>query len=312
MLVRLFGLTLSAPEDLLLPCVDTLRVERIEAGGGSSEATAKIQWQSAPRVSFPSRFDGSHCRIGEEIAEVSLSDVGAVRAENGKSLFVRRGCKPDPESLRWLVASAGVPLLLSQQGILLFEGSAVRSEQGALALLGKVPNGKSNLCASLLGKGYSLVSDGIVAARRSARGIELLPGFPEVVLREDAIRALGVDLSELATTRPGVGRYSLPALCGFSTECSLLQRILVFPPLEGEHEGEEPSISEALDIRSSIAALTRCAYRGAYLENPAAGKSFFPGILETATTVQISRVVGNWNLIGLSAWSTLVAEALRP
>ena len=83
-----------------------------------------------------------------------------------------------------------LPLMLSRQGKLVFHGSAVETNVGAIAFLGPSGRGKSTLAAAFATAGHRFLTDDCLVVVPGERHYHAQPSHPAVRLREDSRAAL--------------------------------------------------------------------------------------------------------------------------
>ena len=132
---------------------------------------------------------------------------------NVARFLVSDGCRIDvaPESkstfFRQFLYGAPMAALLLQQTRLVLQASAVRTEHGALLLLGRPASGKSIVATALHSAGFPLISDDLCVVDPSAKS--LLPGPRFHWLWQHDVERL--DLTKKASrVRPDVDRYFVP------------------------------------------------------------------------------------------------------
>jgi hypothetical protein len=107
----------------------------------------------------------------------------------------------------WVDGVRGAPLqaathhlLFSLPGFLLglrksasLQGAAIGWRDGAVAFLGKSKSGKSVLSASMLARGFDVLSDDLVALDVIGGTVKIYPGYPWICLRSDSVHWLAAD-----------------------------------------------------------------------------------------------------------------------
>ncbi|TNF64922.1 MAG: hypothetical protein EP307_01290 [Rhodobacteraceae bacterium] len=106
------------------------------------------------------------------------------------------GC--DEGTLDHLFDNQVLPLMLSAQGEMVFHGSAVATEAGAIAFLGQTGRGKSTLAASFATAGMGFLCDDRMVLRRRGADLMVMPAAPSVRLWEDSANRLFATPQDLA------------------------------------------------------------------------------------------------------------------
>lgn len=88
-------------------------------------------------------------------------------------------------------------ILLYQRNMLLLHGSCIDYKGKALIISGDSGAGKSSLADEMLGRGYQLMADDIVAVDQQSENIYAYPAFPMRKLCVDAVVRKGLDKNTL-------------------------------------------------------------------------------------------------------------------
>jgi hypothetical protein len=114
--------------------------------------------------------------------------------------------QPDaPEyTLRHLLLDQVLPLLVGDASHLAVHASVVGTDRGALVLLGASGHGKSSLAACLAQRGYPVLSDDCCVLRRAGATFDVVPSYPGVRLKPDAISGAWRE----GVSGPAVAHYS--------------------------------------------------------------------------------------------------------
>lgn len=143
------------------------------------------EWREEDGVSwllFGHRPGGYLLRF-PDLADFSVSsDGGAIE------------CVPLPgvplETIRHLLLDQVVPLVCSRRGRLALHASAVATPAGALAFVGTTGQGKSTLAASLVLRGFPLLTDDCLVLDLRAGQLYGTPSYPGVRLWDDSLATL--------------------------------------------------------------------------------------------------------------------------
>ena len=102
-------------------------------------------------------------------------------------------------------------VLLKQRNITTFHASSIATETGAVLFPGISGSGKSSLVASLINRGYSMLSDDLTGVTLDADGrLTALPAFPCIRLRADMLDILKWPKHEQSREWKEGGKYRLP------------------------------------------------------------------------------------------------------
>ena len=133
--------------------------------------------------------------------------------------------------------------LLERRGVLALHASAVSRGSEAVAFMAASGTGKSTLAAAFLMRGWSLVTDDVLAVDLKERTTSARPGYPEIKLGPSiGQRALGSSFDECSLIESGSRkRRVVVGEGGFgnfrSTDCTL-KRIYVLSRRSGVEEAE--------------------------------------------------------------------------
>lgn len=89
-------------------------------------------------------------------------------------------------TLEHLYLNQALPLALSRQGRLVFHGSAVALQGGAVAFAGNSGLGKSTLAASFASAGHPFLTDDALLMEAQGDGLMVLPSHPSIRLWDDS------------------------------------------------------------------------------------------------------------------------------
>ena len=166
--------------------------------------------ESSPAVSI--RYGDVRSRLSSEIAEDRAVQSGPSEicfywrmaghycARDGNEIIVEPAADVDERVTRIPLIGIVFAAILKQREMLVLHGSAVALANGVSVFLGGKGAGKSTTAATLYKRGFSLISDDIVAipSPLSSETLSVLPGFPSFKLMpECAAEVLGDDPAEL-------------------------------------------------------------------------------------------------------------------
>jgi hypothetical protein len=98
----------------------------------------------------------------------------------------RRADAPE-HTQRHLLLDQVLPLVVGDHDHLAVHASVVQTDRGALVLLGASGHGKSSLAARLAQRGHAVLTDDCCVIRKNGARFEVIPSYPGVRLRPDAI-----------------------------------------------------------------------------------------------------------------------------
>jgi hypothetical protein len=117
-----------------------------------------------------------------EFAATARFDVSAA----GDAIVCTPIAGASPTTVCHLLVDQVLPRVLFLRGALVLHASALRAPDGrAVAFLGASGSGKTTLAASLIGAGWSLLSDDALVIERGDDGPTVVPTYPDLRLRPD-------------------------------------------------------------------------------------------------------------------------------
>jgi hypothetical protein len=139
---------------------------------------------------------GEWVEVLPQLVLLHIDQVGRFLVENGKTITVYPHKETSREMIRLFLLGSAMGALLYQRGILPFHGSSVNKDGQSMVFSGPSGIGKSTLAASMMKKGFQLLSDDVTAITFSPDGIpETSPGIPQIKLCRDSIQQLEFDVN---------------------------------------------------------------------------------------------------------------------
>jgi len=129
---------------------------------------------------------------------LDVPDVARYLVEGGEHVTIEPAAGASPDAVQRFAGMSPLSALLYQRGILALHAAAVSNVRGAILLAGDSGAGKSALLATLLQRGWSLISDDLAVVDVDDEGCAFVrPTFPEIALWPDSLEKLGYDLNRL-------------------------------------------------------------------------------------------------------------------
>ncbi len=213
---QVFGLSvesvLACPEMLTAPAT-TLPDVRIRYGELPPEleqaADSGARWQTAP-----GKF------------QLNLVRVGRFRVQGGNEIVIQPVPGVGEDTLRMFLLSTCLSILLHQRKLYGLHCSGIHTDRGAVLFAGSSGMGKSTLVSAMIGRGYKILADDLLALTFDDKGDVLaLPGFAHVKLWADSARALGRSTDGLRRLLPEYERFVLPEMQRFDPTPAKLHAI---------------------------------------------------------------------------------------
>ncbi len=140
-----------------------------------------------------------------------LDTVGSYRVQNGNSITVEQLNNSTQDEIRLFLLGSAFGALIHQRNLLPFHGSAVVINEKAIVIGGASGAGKSSLAATLIRRGYKLLSDDISVIKLENRKAIVFPGIPHLKLWHDVMKKLEEDIDSYQRVRPTLLKYRKPA-----------------------------------------------------------------------------------------------------
>lgn len=261
------------------------------------------------RLAFPKRVSrddamGTEPNGSAHEAVLSWDDVGTFVVRNGNEIVVSPAPNVEGQLLRTFLLGPVLPVLLRQRGFLVLHASAVAVGHQVFLFMGGSGWGKSTLAAALCQQGYSLLSDDVTAIDMNTPHPTVIPGYPQVKLWPDSVRALGQDPELLPRLNGSSEKRVSRNLSNFCQDPLPLARVFVLD------DGTNLQITD-LEPQAALVELVRHSSRVRELHTNCA-----PAHLRQCATivnsVPLSRLTVPRSFSALSTVvSTLAEEALH-
>ncbi|MBP3961801.1 aldolase [Paenibacillus lignilyticus] len=126
----------------------------------------------------------------------------------------------DPEKVRVYLLGTCMGALLMIRNVLPLHGSAIMIGGKAYAFLGDSGAGKSTLAATLVSKGYELISDDVIPVSFAGEGgrLVVMPSYPQQKLWQESIDQLGLASGHYQSVYRETTKFAVPVLSRFCNE----------------------------------------------------------------------------------------------
>jgi len=172
-----------------------IRISYAEVPESLSDAVDRTErWQTAPGLYLLNAWPRARYMV-----------------RSGREILIQPGHQVAAESLRLVVLSVGIAILLLQRRLLPLHCSAIETPRGAVLFAGMSGAGKSTLAGAFLARGYRLLADDMIALQAQDDGEVLArSGFPHIRLWADAAQALDLPTEALRRMGPNVDKFVSP------------------------------------------------------------------------------------------------------
>jgi hypothetical protein len=263
---------------------------------------ARVRWADLGSVARDLRGRDAPASVTQDETTLDLPGVGTFLVRRGREILV----DPDPGAgdalLQLALLGPVLAALLQQRGTLVLHASAVEVAGAAVGFLGARGAGKSTMAAALLGRGYPVLADDILAVSLQSGLPQALPGFPQLKLWPDAVAALGGDPTLLPPICEGEDKRARAIGGIFRSGAVPLARLYVLSA------GDVPAI-EPLASGDAFLELVSHSYGITWLHG-VSGPAQFAARAELVRRVPINRLRRPPGLDQLARVTRLVEEDL--
>lgn len=176
-------------------------------------------------------LEGANYIVDQENVYIWWDDIGKVKISNGNQIIVEPLSDlegSDETNIIPFLLGPVMSILLHQRGFLVLHGSSVKINNEAIAFLGYRGLGKSTTAIQLYKKGYSIITDDILAIDFDQDGLPFIyPGYPHVRLSEISYSHIKDDTSILTPIRTYAGKLFCDASRDFLQEPVKLKKIYI-------------------------------------------------------------------------------------
>ena len=229
------------------------------------------------------------------------SMIGKIFLSNGCKIVVEPAEDIEDSIFRNLILGSVLACLLRQRGLLVFHGSAVKINNGAVAFLGHSGWGKSTLASAFHKQGYDMITDDVMAVNMATSLPIALPSFPKTKLWKDAATEMEHDVKQLPKVHSNSEKYINCITEGFCQTPIPLKRIYILAV------GEEHKI-EPINGRNALMELLKHSHGTNLLELSELATSNFNQCQKLLEHVSIYRLVRPRSLSQLTESIRLVEE----
>lgn len=281
----------------------------LSAAAGRSPDIHIRAGEVAPRPRRAAHW-GGHAELTADEARLSWDHVGAFHVRAGREIVVDVLEGAAPQQVRLFLLGSVMSVLLWQRGRLVLHASAAAVGRGAVAILGECGAGKSTLAAALRARGHVFLADDVLAlevsgeggGRAGGREPAAYPGFPNLKLWPDSLRALGEAPDRWPQIHPEREKRALRLPNGFALEPLPLSRVIVLA------EGGRAALAP-LREREAFAELVRHSF-AVRLHRSVAQERHFHQCAELASAVPCVRLETPRALDRVDELARLVEESL--
>lgn len=182
---KAFGLDIRS--DLPLP-------EFVSTNDGSD---VFIRLVGSDYIPLDARGEQPYMRLNHDESVVSIGGVGTFVVRYGREILVVPELDIDERLLRRYIVGNIMAILLYQREMLVLHASTVANGNGAVSFVGAPGYGKSTIASALSNAGFGFIADDVTAVQVGDGALFAKPGYPQVKLSLEAVKALGNNKTNL-------------------------------------------------------------------------------------------------------------------
>lgn len=157
--------------------------------------------------------------------------------KDGRQIVVSPLHNADEGLIRLYLLGTCIGILLMQRGLLPLHGSAVVIDGGAYAFVGESGAGKSTLAAAFAKRGFTLLSDDVIAVSlQQTQDGQLVPtitpSYPQQKLWQDSLEQLGMGDDGYAPLHHELAKFAVPMSASYCRQPIPLRGIFELLPTE--------------------------------------------------------------------------------
>lgn len=187
----------------------------------------EIQWGENPEELHDAIGSGVLYQAKKDDFLFRLNTVGSYRVQKGNSITVERLNSATDEEIRLFLLGSAFGAMIHQRELLPFHGSTVVKNGIAYVIGGTSGAGKSSLAATLVKKGFFLLSDDISVISTEGGKPTVHPGIPHLKLWHDVMAKLEEDVTLYPKVRPQLLKYRKPAGEEFINKSTPIRSIVI-------------------------------------------------------------------------------------
>ena len=201
---------------------------------------------------------GKFSQISSDDYLLDIPEVAKYYVQNGKTITIEKNAGISDLLIQAYLFGTVFANILQYRGYLVLHGSAIKVDDRAIIFSGKSGAGKSTTAAAFIKRGYTLLTDDVVALSPNVDGtFSLVSGPPRLKLWQHAIDELGAATAEMVEVTNKMGKYEIPV-----TRADNIGNIGVSAFYElNSHQADDIQLIRADDGVSKLRLLMKNTYR---------------------------------------------------
>ncbi|MCH1626273.1 HPr kinase/phosphorylase [Fredinandcohnia quinoae] len=165
--------------------------------------------------------------VEEDFIMFQVPDVAIFKIEHGNTILVSPYPNVSHDHIRLYLLGTCMGAILLQRKILPLHGSAVVINGKAYAIVGDSGAGKSTLASAFIKRGYSLLSDDVIAVTLADGNQPIVtPAYPQQKLWQESIDQFGMDSGQYRPVIQRETKFAIPVKEHFKTEPTPLAGVI--------------------------------------------------------------------------------------
>ncbi|MCU4767762.1 aldolase [Bacillus toyonensis] len=174
--------------------------------------------------------------VDEKVVMICIPNTAIFSIQEGKQIIVSPMENTCEDKIRLYILGTCMGALLMQRGILPLHGSAINIDGKVYAIVGDSGAGKSTLAAAFLSRGYTLLSDDVIAVTVSpGKNPIVIPSYPQQKLWVESLNAFGMGTASYNPLFERETKYAVPVQSHFFSEPLPLAGIIELTKTEDEN-----------------------------------------------------------------------------
>lgn len=159
--------------------------------------------------------------VEENLVMYKFLEVAIFSIQDGRRISVSPLNEYDEETAGLVILGTCMGAVLMQRNVLPLHGSAVAIKGKAYAIVGDSGAGKSTLALSFLNRGFSLLTDDVIAVSLKGNIPIVTPSYPQQKLWKDCLLNFGMETDHYKSLFGRENKYSVPVMNFSSTPLPL-------------------------------------------------------------------------------------------
>ncbi|WP_379165817.1 aldolase [Paenibacillus roseus] len=199
--------------------IPELIVHEPGSSGGGITGQVEIRRADLQQAWGHARMWNAYTALNGEQVLFYIPNVGILGIEGGRYIWVSPFENCNEDQLRLYILGSCMGALLLQRGILPLHGSAVVLNGKAYAFCGESGAGKSTLAAVFTQRGYSMLTDDVIAISFTEQGCPVvIPSYPQQKLWQASLDRLGMYGGDYAALFDETEKFGVPVRDSFESQ----------------------------------------------------------------------------------------------